>query len=750
MTSLLGHDSSSSSSDSESDSGTLKVNAQYAQVYNTFREKEVYQKLKAKYGDEAQSHREDDHASSSSSSSDESEDEDAHELTDQVEKDFYKTLASLKNKDPRIYDGQTRFFQDPSDNDDKEPRGPKSKDKKKDKPVYWSDLQRQVILENEGKFKDDEEHQAEKDLPSQSGPSYVQEMEQLRQSLKTNVHSDDDDEDDDDNLLIQRRKTDQEKRKEDQDYKAWLKGQKDEIPDESTKQDLRGLKEFWSQKDLGEDEKFLKDYILNKRYLADESEADYQPTYEEVVHDSDENLSADEANVRNMEQFEYKYNYRFEEPDEEFIKRYPRTIKDSLRNAKNTRKMKRDEIKERKEREKIKKREELKQLKAMKKKEILSKLDKLKKVAGNGDLDFETLDLDGDFDPAEYDRKMAQVFAEYDHVAEGDQVDETKPEFSDLESDLEAELETENWDDWAGNNPTEEPNIEDPDFVMDCDYEVNSKEQTQNELIESTRNRKKTRKSKFAEVVEQSKPVFNPEDRKTFEQYLDEYYKLDYEDMIGDLPCRFKYRSVPKNDFGLSADEVLNAPDRELNAWVSLKKTCSYRPTEEELHDIDKFKQRGNNVFLKRKFLPSLFEGNPDEALELEKKKKSEKIKRRKRNRRGIGSEDEQEPVEVKQKAPKEESKSGPKPTKRVKLEEEVMKVDHSEASGEAKKKKKKRKRGSASALSGKEIASTASKKKKVDVNAEIRMSDDRLKAYGLKPNQFKRKVKKQKYHDKA
>lgn len=63
---------------------------------------------------------------------------------------------------------------------------------------------------------------------------------------------------------------------------------------------------------------------------------------------------------------------------------------------------------------------------------------------------------------------------------------------------------------------------------------------------------------------------------------LQEYYDLDCEDVIGgNLKTRFKYTSVPKEDYGLTPEEILLLDDRQLNKLVSLKKLRPYRNVDE-------------------------------------------------------------------------------------------------------------------------------------------------------------------------
>ena len=528
---LLGGESSESEGEE-----MLNINNDYAAKYDNWRGKEHMQRLKDKYGDQVQDDQEEEDESSS-----EEEDEDAEELTPEMEKAFFATMASLKSKDPAIYDGKTTFFRE------KNASEPKKASQIKEKKITLADMERKIMLEKGGEYEDVD---GEEDHVNNGNPSYNEEMMSIKASFQTELDSDVENENDQD-FLTKRKKTKQETHEEEEDYKKWLAGQKSSV-DENVKEKMGGLRDYWNENKLDEGEQFLKDYLLNKRYLEKEDD-EYVPNYDEIVHDSDEDLSEDERNVEKQEEFEHKYNFRFEEPDEDFIKRYPRTVKDSLRREDDKRKKKRKEVEERKKHEKEAKKEEIRMLKNLKKKEIMDKVAVLRKITGNEELELDEDDIDGDFDPAKHDKKMQEIFENYDNNVQ----DEEKPTFSDMEDDEDEKYgeDFEDWDNWTGANSFEgeldeyEPHCEDEDFNMDCDY---GKEDHERDLVESTKRKKGRRKSKFSQALEQSsdKPVFDPND-KTFSEYVDEYYKLDAEDHIGDIACRFRYRNVQQNDFGL-------------------------------------------------------------------------------------------------------------------------------------------------------------------------------------------------------
>ncbi|VDK74290.1 unnamed protein product [Litomosoides sigmodontis] len=554
--------------DAESDD-KLSINKAYAERYDKWRHLEELQKLKDKYGDDA----EDDNDTNSSSS------EEPAVWSAEHEKDFLRTLSALKSHDPTLYSGRKFFTAE-----NKETFTDKIvKLKKKNPPMFLKDYERKLVLEKGGDITEDHEEN------KTSRPGYYEEQELIRRELKAALA---DQNDDTEPLLRQRVKTEDEVKNEEDRYYEWLKGQGDE--DLPGVEELMGLKEAWNDMNLDENEKFLRDYLLNKKYDVDDE--DNVPSYDEIV-----NIEKDEEELERENEFERKYNFRYEEPDQDFIKHYPRIVKQSLRKKDERRKQKRDAYKERKKLEKQARKDEIKELRTLKKKEIEEKLEKLKELAGDDCLPLNVDDLEADFDPTAYDKRMKEIFNSQ-YYEKAMEESEEKPVFSD----------------------TSDVSIDDSDYdAFDVNNERKSKEMenTTNDDggcdPEKKRNRKKRkRNSQFLEAVLKEKPLFNPEE-KSFEEYFNEYYALEYEDIIGDgLITKFKYRSVPANDFGITVDELLNADDRQLNAWASLKKVTAYRSEAEELYDIKAYKKKALNLPKKKKIFSTDFGGKNSKLAE--------------------------------------------------------------------------------------------------------------------------------------
>ncbi|VDK80208.1 unnamed protein product, partial [Onchocerca ochengi] len=60
---------------------------------------------------------------------------------------------------------------------------------------------------------------------------------------------------------------------------------------------------------------------------------------------------------------------------------------------------------------------------------------------------------------------------------------------------------------------------------------------------------------------------------------------------------------------------LLNADDRQLNAWASLKKATAYRSEAEELYDIKAYKKKALNILKKKRIFSTDFGGKISKKL---------------------------------------------------------------------------------------------------------------------------------------
>ncbi|CAI5440627.1 unnamed protein product [Caenorhabditis angaria] len=523
--------------------------------------------------------------------------------------------------------------------------------------------------------------------------------------------------------------------KDDEDFYDWMKTENSKSDKKKCKE-LKHLKKFWKDDaNLDESEKFLRDYLINKDYVPGETEEN--PTYDEIVA-----LEEDEKDMDKNREYERKFNFRFEDPDQEFIKSYPRTVQESMRTENSQRKEKRNEKEERKKKEKEEKKKELRELQKMKKSEIEQKLEKLKKAAGC-DIPISLDELNADFDPKEFDRKMKEIFNE-EYYGEIEEVKEDemmeKPIFSDFEEDSDYEdydkmdvdeikkqsQEEKEEEDSEDGETSEKPQKSGIDVKKNGKFDMVAAAQKAMKK-DSDENRRKKKKNVLKEALAKKKPRFDPKE-KTFEQYFNEYYALDYEDIIGDQITRFKYREVEPNDFGLTTDEILDADERQLNAWASLKKVTAYRSSQEEHFDKNAYKRKAADKAKKSRIFATDFGG---------KKSLKRKLEEEKERLENEGEEIQEDNVNLG--AEKKKKKRGKKKAKVVEKVQEVapeipepeqapVEAQSEENSAEPKKMKRKRNKNGGNA--------------KTNVLAEkfgSGVTDSRVKAYGLNPSRLKK-----------
>ncbi|RPD57542.1 Krr1-domain-containing protein [Lentinus tigrinus ALCF2SS1-7] len=581
---------------------TLTINEHYAKAFEHKKEREELAKLKEKYGSDVDENDEED------SEEDESEDEEGEELTPAMDAAILRTLARIKRKDPSIYESEKDVFEEERQKTGELRLGRARKDKSK--PLTMRQHALASALEEASGSR----------TPSPEPLTHVEEQSKLRDETIAAFHTavgDEAGDEAEDDFLVLREKTKDEIEKEDEEYRAYLQREvgedlselitiereagegaqqpeepEGEKPKKKSKKEKKKAKSGKSKQD--EDQEFLMNYILNRGWI--DQSARRLPTYKEITGkgkgraDAEDNASGSGSDSEDeggdgeqpsidddefdevADRFESSYNFRFEEPGAAEIARHPRNLDSLVRRQDTSRKEAREKRKARKEEELLKKKEEVNRLKALKMKELRAKLERIgheggKKVDESKAL--QELDLEGDWDPDAHDRQMAQLYAnDAAEFGADDIIDDEKP----------------TWDDDIDIGDIVPPEaLEDGE---DVDGEVLSKK------------KKKKKKKKGGEdavdeggvnVDEMDADIEHPAQddeewdgteemrRQKLEEYMDEIYGLDFNDMVAGMPTRFRYVKVEPQTFGLTPAEILMATDAELNTFMGIKKYAPYR-----------------------------------------------------------------------------------------------------------------------------------------------------------------------------
>lgn len=584
--------SSSSTKPTKAGQDELFINKQFAEHYDETQRRQILRDTPASVLN--------DQGSASESSSSEEEDEYGELLTKGIDRGVREALSAIRNKDPRIYDDKVSFFEKTSDKpsgeagseDDKDQSDSDADANSDDEPVAgWDTIanaaQRDVpkmtlkdyVRENlltrgtlaesdesdgDGEEKERPDYDHERDEVARASKklslktsgkkkaAILQEGDDAENSDGSNSDNDNDgegegDEGDGDGdgeeLFMKKDKTQTEIEEEEKDFERFLvKTAKKR--NKAAGDDLL-LHSYLENETPDEKERFLRDFILNNGWL-DKNTGDAPAAGDYAIEVDLPEAAADhddDAFLDKVDEFEADVNFRFEDPNAEKIVFHARHIPGSMRRPDDRRKRAREARSERKIQEKAVKTEEIKQLKNIKKREIQSRLLAIKEAAGD-DIDLAGIDLEGDFDPEKFNQQMDQRFG----------------------------------DDYYANN------------------DDGMKVVTEEGVASASEKRFEGKETEDA-----------PEDvRADVNKMMDEYYNLDYEDIVGGTPMRFNYKQVEPESFNLTSEDILGMDDKELNRMVSLKYLAPYRAN----RDIQKQAWRVKNAMRKNMREPEGYENS--------------------------------------------------------------------------------------------------------------------------------------------
>lgn len=635
------------------------------------------------------------------SDSDDSEDEDDHgeALTAKLDFDIMKTISMIHNKDKRIYDenfkpfdGADKSEQNDSDSSDEEDGASKAK---KNKPMRYKDLVRAQVLKQaeEGGdaaqvFEDSDDEDGGKNrrkgkFAEESGesvPVYDEQQRRLKEAFKAQADDEDeseeeDDEDDEDKDVLRKKvKSKEELEAEENNFNKYMSSLAKQDPRmrKARKEDVEMLETFFKEPAKDKDEAFLRKFFLNQAWTDQEG---LEASRQNALDDEDE----DEEALDEADRFEAKYNFRHEEPGAGELGSTQVDPNSTIRRKESSRRRQREAKRQRKQEEKEKRKEELRRLKNLKRKELEKRLEKSIRMAGlneDAEIGLKPEDLEGDFDPEEFDRRMAQIFNDDYYDQDDDGFEAT--------GDVAAEEEMFGKGDDEEDEDEEQKKDSDSDSDSDSDDEdegvkiVDRAEDDPSTQAAAEDEKQKRRKKKGKEEELKSISVKDLKDKVINEQL----YKMDYDDVIGgDIKTRFKYRKVTPNSYGLSTEEILFADEDLLNSFVSIKKLAPYE--ENEWHASTKHRKRF------RKALKDRIEG----VTEMKEKKTKRDRKRAKLEKLKAKQEALEESQE--EEDDNEETESTQKGDKKKKDKKE-KKEDNEDGSKKKRKRKRKNKNGDA------------------------------------------------------